>query len=164
AATAIREFPDGASGPPDARCIRGRRVEPIGTFDAYVHPFAHNDDPPLSFSLNMDDDAPSVMGSPELEDRYTLVIENACRATASERLISRKLGLPREEKIAHDFLDGRRRPRRRTLFSILPQRATLNKRCHRTDHGQRHTCQACAPSPIEKKMISARPIMFSNGT
>jgi len=47
---------------------------------------------------------------------------------------------------------------------ILPQRTILNKRCQRTDHGQRHTCQACAPSPIEKKMISARPMMFSNGT
>jgi len=84
AATAIREFPDGASWPPDARCIRDRRAEPIGTFDAYVHPIAHKDDPPLSFSLNMDDDAPSVMGSPELEDRYTFVIENASRAAACD--------------------------------------------------------------------------------
>src|SRR5215831_14307 len=84
AATAIRGFPDGASGPPDALCIRGRRAEPTGTFDAYIHPFAHNDDLPLSFSLNMDDDAPSVMGSPELEDRYTFVIESTCRAAASD--------------------------------------------------------------------------------
>ena len=34
AATAIRGFPGGACGPPDALCIRGRRAEPIGTFDA----------------------------------------------------------------------------------------------------------------------------------
>src|SRR5262249_1505690 len=40
AATAIRGFADGASGPPDARCIRGRTAEPIGTFDAYIHPSA----------------------------------------------------------------------------------------------------------------------------
>ena len=46
----------------------------------------------------------------------------------------------------------------------LPQRTIVNKRPQRTDHGQRHTCQACAPSPIEKKMISARPMIFSNGT
>jgi hypothetical protein len=46
----------------------------------------------------------------------------------------------------------------------LPQRTIVNKRPQRTDPGQRHTCQACAPSPIEKKMISARPMMFSNGT
>jgi len=40
AATAIRGFADGASGPPDALCIRGRRAEPIGTFDAYIRPSA----------------------------------------------------------------------------------------------------------------------------
>src|SRR5262245_32046080 len=40
AATATRGFADGASGPPDARCIRGRTAEPIGTFDAYIHPSA----------------------------------------------------------------------------------------------------------------------------
>jgi hypothetical protein len=28
----------------------------------------------------MDGDAPSVMGSPELEDHYPFVIENVCRA------------------------------------------------------------------------------------
>src|SRR5262249_2781606 len=86
AATAISGFPDGASGPPDARCIQGRRAEPIGTFDASIHPFAHNDDLPLSFSLNMDDDAPSVMGSPELEDHYTFVIETIrCAARIPRR-------------------------------------------------------------------------------
>src|SRR5258707_14187006 len=38
AATAIREFPDDASAPPDALCIRGRRAERVRTFDAY-YPF-----------------------------------------------------------------------------------------------------------------------------
>ena len=40
----------------------------------------------------------------------------------------------------------------------------VNSRFQRTDHGQRHTIQACSPSRIEKKMIWARPTMFSNGT
>jgi hypothetical protein len=38
AATAIHGFPDGASGPPDALCIGDRKGEPIGTFDAFIHP------------------------------------------------------------------------------------------------------------------------------
>jgi hypothetical protein len=42
----------------------------------------------------MDDDAPSVMGSPELEDRYTLVIENACRAAAFD-LEMAAVGVPK---------------------------------------------------------------------
>ena len=40
----------------------------------------------------------------------------------------------------------------------------VNSRLQRTDHGQRHTSQARSPSPIEKKMICARPTMFSSGT
>src|SRR5262249_16477305 len=40
----------------------------------------------------------------------------------------------------------------------------VNSRFQRTAHGQRHTIQACSPSRIEKKMIWARPTMFSNGT
>ena len=39
-----------------------------------------------------------------------------------------------------------------------------NSRFQRTVHGQRQNCQAGAPSPTEKKMISARPIRFSAGT
>src|SRR5262249_61346739 len=40
----------------------------------------------------------------------------------------------------------------------------VNSRFQRTAHGQRHTIHACSPSRIEKKMIWARPTMFSNGT
>jgi hypothetical protein len=43
-------------------------------------PLPHNDDLPPSLPLNMDDDAPSVMGSPELEDHDTFVMETVCRA------------------------------------------------------------------------------------
>src|SRR5262245_41147246 len=43
-------------------------------------PPPHNDDQQPSVPLSMDGDAPSVMGSPELEDHYTFVIENVCRA------------------------------------------------------------------------------------
>ena len=46
-------------------------------------PLPHNDDLPPSLPLNMDDDAPSVMGSPELEDHDTFVIENVGRAAAA---------------------------------------------------------------------------------
>src|SRR5215469_8456331 len=34
----------------------------------------------------------------------------------------------------------------------------------RTDHGQLQMCQAGSPSPMEKKMICALPMRFSNGT
>jgi hypothetical protein len=37
-------------------------------------------------------------------------------------------------------------------------------RLHRTVHGHRHTSHAGVPSSIEKKMTSALPIRFSNGT
>ena len=40
---------------------------------------------------------------------------------------------------------------------------TVNSRLQRTAHGQRQMCQAGTPS-IEKKMICALPIRFSNGT
>src|SRR5262249_2164721 len=50
----------------------------------------HNDDLPPSVPLGMDDDAPSVMRSPELEDHDTLVIENVCcAARAGPHPISR---------------------------------------------------------------------------
>jgi hypothetical protein len=47
---------------------------------------------------------------------------------------------------------------------LATHRTIVNRRLQRSDPGQRHTCQACVPSPTEKKMISARPMMFSNGT
>src|SRR5205085_11766713 len=43
-------------------------------------------------------------------------------------------------------------------------RTVVRSRSQRTAQGQRQTCQARAPSPIEKKMISARPTRFSKGT
>src|SRR5262249_54165946 len=43
-------------------------------------------------------------------------------------------------------------------------RTIVNSRSHRTDHGQRQNAQPRSPSWTEKKMISARPTMFSNGT
>ena len=46
-------------------------------------PLPHNDDLPLSVPLSMDGDALSVMGSPELEDHDTFVIENVGRAAAA---------------------------------------------------------------------------------
>ena len=48
--------------------------------------------------------------------------------------------------------------------SPAAHRTIVNSLFQRTDHGQRHTIQACSPSRMEKKMIWARPIMFSNGT
>jgi hypothetical protein len=39
-----------------------------------------------------------------------------------------------------------------------------NRRFHRTANGQRQIIQACSPSAIEKKIIWARPMMFSKGT
>jgi hypothetical protein len=32
-------------------------------------------------------------------------------------------------------------------------RTIVSRRLQRSDDGQRHTCHACPPSPIEKKMI-----------
>src|SRR5208283_4697973 len=39
-----------------------------------------------------------------------------------------------------------------------------NMRLRRRSQGQRQNCQAGAPSPTEKKITSARPSRFSNGT
>ena len=57
------------------------------------------------------------------------------------------------------------------LFEIAPARCRpaghltiVNSRFQRTAHGQVQTCHAGSPSPIEKKMICARPTRFSNGT
>ena len=44
------------------------------------------------------------------------------------------------------------------------QRTRWKMRSQRTVHGHFHTCQAGVSSPMEKKMISPRPIRFSNGT
>ena len=43
-------------------------------------------------------------------------------------------------------------------------RTSLNRRFHRTDVGQRQNSQSGASSLIEKKINSARPTKFSNGT
>ena len=43
-------------------------------------------------------------------------------------------------------------------------RTMVSNRSQRTDQGHSQTCQARSPSRTEKKMISARPMMFSNGT
>src|SRR5690606_24797492 len=40
---------------------------------------------------------------------------------------------------------------------------TFRTRSKRTDHGHFQNCQAASPSFTEKKMISARPTMFSKG-
>src|SRR5215470_18067104 len=50
---------------------------------------------------------------------------------------------------------GRRSPAHLTIVNSLLQR---------TDHGQLQMCQAGSPSPMEKKMICALPMRFSNGT
>src|SRR5437016_1281252 len=54
--------------------------------------------------------------------------------------------------------------RYRILSGPAAHRTNVNSRSQRTDQGQRQIIQACSPSRIEKKMIWARPTMFSNGT
>jgi hypothetical protein len=49
-------------------------------------------------------------------------------------------------------------------FAAAAHRTSVNIRLQRTAHGQFQISQACAPPPIEKKMICALPIRFSNGT
>src|SRR5262249_24299824 len=51
---------------------------------------------------------------------------------------------------------------RRFGSSPAPHLTIVNKRLQRTDKGQRQIIQACSPSAIEKKMIWARPTIFSN--
>ena len=53
----------------------------------------------------------------------------------------------------------------RAAFASRPaaHRTSLNSRPQRTFHGQVHTAHACSPW-IEKKIIWARPMMFSSGT
>jgi hypothetical protein len=63
------------------RCVFGvARQNQLGLLAHISIPLPHSDELPPSIPLNMDDDAPSVMGSPELEDHDTFVIENVCRA------------------------------------------------------------------------------------
>ena len=95
------------------------------------------------------------MSPPGIRDLKMTVVEVAeLQETSGDATVaSSPLGEGDRTRILYPGYGGR-----------LPQRTIVNKRCQRTDHGQRHTCQACAPSPIEKKMISARPMMFSNGT
>src|SRR4029079_15667952 len=47
---------------------------------------------------------------------------------------------------------------------FVVHRTIENRRFQRTAVGQRQNIQACSPSAIEKKIICARPTMFSNGT
>src|SRR6266540_591509 len=54
--------------------------------------------------------------------------------------------------------------RSRLACSPAAHLTIVNSRFQRTAQGQRHTIHACSPSRIEKKMIWARPMMFSNGT
>ena len=49
-------------------------------------------------------------------------------------------------------------------FGRALHRTIVNSRLQRTENGQRHTSHARSPSCTEKKMIWARPTMFSNGT
>ena len=48
--------------------------------------------------------------------------------------------------------------------SLAAHRTIVNSRLQRTDHGHRQIIHAWSPSMIEKKMIWARPTIFSNGT
>src|ERR1043166_724152 len=57
-----------------------------------------------------------------------------------------------------------RRSSRRPQRPAGAYRTIVNRRVQRTLQGQRQNCQAYSPSPIEKKMICARPTRFSSGT
>src|SRR5215212_1585947 len=47
---------------------------------------------------------------------------------------------------------------------FVVHRTIVKRRFQRTAVGQRQNIQACSPSAMEKKIICARPTMFSNGT
>ena len=47
---------------------------------------------------------------------------------------------------------------------VAAHRTMEKMRFQRTETGQRQNCQACSPSAMEKKIICARPIRFSDGT
>jgi hypothetical protein len=47
---------------------------------------------------------------------------------------------------------------------FVVHRTIVNRRFQRMAVGQRQNIQACSPSAMEKKIICARPTMFSNGT
>ena len=47
---------------------------------------------------------------------------------------------------------------------FVVHRTIEKRRFQRTAVGQRQNIQACSPSAMEKKIICARPTIFSNGT
>jgi hypothetical protein len=61
------------------------RQNQLGLLAHRFIPPPHNDDLPPSLLLSMDDDAPSVMGSPELEDHDTFVTSAAARIRSRDR-------------------------------------------------------------------------------
>jgi len=70
-------------GLPMRRVVGVAGQNQLGLLTHVSIPLPHNDDLPLSVPLSMDGDALSVMGSPELEDHDTFVIENVGRAAAA---------------------------------------------------------------------------------
>src|SRR5450755_483856 len=50
------------------------------------------------------------------------------------------------------------------IMGVVVHRTILNNRFQRTAVGQRQNIQTCSPSAMEKKIIWARPTMFSIGT
>ena len=81
---------------------------------------------------------------------------------AAGRSFARRL--PRRAFAAVAFFRLMRRRRSSGNFGLAAHRTIVNNRLQRTDQGQRHTSRARSPSATEKKMIWARPMMFSNGT
>ncbi len=80
-------------------------------------------------------------------------VEQTCVGeTVAEPLLERGKVLSR---VNARLLGGGLRPRHRT---------GLNSRLQRTVQGHSQTFQAGCPSPLEKKMSSARPIRFCAGT
>ena len=67
-------------GLPMRRVVGVAGQNQLGLLTHVSIPLPHNDDLPLSVPLSMDGDALSVMGTPELEDHDTFVIENVGRA------------------------------------------------------------------------------------
>jgi|SRR6516162_3265724 len=70
-------------GLPMRRVVGVAGQNQLGLLTHVSIPLPHNDDLPLSVPLSMDGDALSAMGSPELEDHDTFVIENVGRAAAA---------------------------------------------------------------------------------
>src|ERR1700716_2720505 len=70
-------------------------------------------------------------------------------------------GLPAGVRLRASFAWWRRGP---DVRCFVVHRTIVNRRYQRTAVGQRQNIQACSPSAIEKKIIWARPTIFSNGT